>query len=242
VTADYFAGRAAETYDECCPEMFAPDVLGPTVELLAGLAGDGRALEFAIGTGRVAVALQQRGVPVSGIELSPDMAAQLRAKLDAADIDVVVGDMATTKVDGTFRLVYLVYNTAMNLTTQDEQVACFANAASHLEQGGSFVIEVMVPQLQRLPAGETLRPFLVGKDRVGFDEYDVVTQRLVSHHHVFSKDTVGTWSMPARYVWPSELDLMARLAGMTLQERWADWSRAPFTADSRSHVSVYRRD
>ena len=221
--------------------MFDPARLGPTVDFLAAYARGG-ALEFGIGTGRVALPLSARGVRVVGIDLSPDMVDQLRPKPGADAIDVVIGDFATTKVDGAFSLVYLVFNAIMNLTTQDEQVACFRNGAAHLQPGGHFVVEVIVPDLQRLPPGETVKPFLFTSTHVGIDEYDVVHQGLVSHHYFFADELVGSWSMPARYVWPAELDLMARLAGMTLQERWGSWTREPFTAGSRSHVSVYRLD
>jgi SAM-dependent methyltransferase len=209
------------------------------IDFLAGLAGEGPALELAIGTGRVAVPLAERGVPVTGIELSPDMAAQLARKPGADAIPVTLGDMTTTRVDGAFRLVYLVFNTINNLTTQDAQVACFENAAAHLEPGGCFVVEVGVPQLRLLPPGQTAVPFTVAEDRLGFDTYDVVTQEMWSHHH---RRADGGWqalAVPFRYVWPSELDLMARLAGLRLRERWAGWRREPFTAESRSHVSVW---
>jgi SAM-dependent methyltransferase len=178
---------------------------------------------------------------VHGIDLSPAMVARLRAKAGAGDISVTIGDFATTRVDGTFRLVYLVYNTIMNLTTQDEQVECFRNVAAHLEPGGSFVIEVGVPGLRRLPPGETVRAFAVSPTRLGFDEYDVAAQVLVSHHYWVNDGQLEVFSAPYRYVWPSELDLMARLAGMALRERWSDWTRAPFTSDSTTHVSVWEK-
>ena len=234
--------ETAQRYDTPGTGMFAPEVLGPTLDRLAELAGDGRALEFAIGTGRVAVPLAQRGVPVTGIELSGPMIEQLRTKADEAVIPVIAGDMATARAPGAYTLVYLVYNTISNLLTQDEQVACFRNAGEHLRPGGRFVVEVMVPQLQRLPPGETAHPFLVSPGRLGFDEYDVVTQRLVSHHYWVTAGDARALSMPFRYVWPAELDLMARLAGMALEDRWSDWERSPFTAASPSHVSVWRRD
>ena len=211
------------------------------VDFLAALAGDGGALELAIGTGRVALPLAERGVRVAGIELSPDMLAQLRVKPGADAIEVALGDMTTTRVDRSFRLVYLVFNTINNVTTQDAQVACFANAAAHLEPGGCFVIEVGVPDLQRLPPGQTAVPFTVRDDRLGFDTYDVVTQEMWSHHHWRDGDAWQALAMPFRYVWPSELDLMARLAGMRLRERWAGWRRELFAADSRSHVSVWEK-
>jgi SAM-dependent methyltransferase len=239
VKRDYFGPEVAARYDG--GRMFSDEVLGPTVEFLAALAGGGAALEFAIGTGRVALPLARRGVPVRGIDLSEAMVARLREKIDGEDVDATIGDIASTRVEGTFSLVYLVFNTIGNLTSQDDQVACFQNAAQHLGPGGCFVIEVGVPDLQRLPPGETVRPFDVSDDHLGFDEYDVANQGLVSHHF-WPED--GAWrgsSIPFRYVWPAELDLMARLAGLRLRERWADWDRTPFTSESRKHVSVWER-
>ena len=221
--------------------MFEPAAIDPVVNLLADLAGDGGALEFGVGTGRIAVPLGQRGVRVHGIDLSPAMVEQLRARRGADDIGVTVGDFATTRVAGTFRLVYLVRNTIMNLITQDEQVECFRNAAAHLEPGGCFVIEVVVPALQRLPPGETIRAFTVTPEHLGFDEYDVAAQGLVSHHYWVVEDQLEIFSSPFRYVWPSELDLMARLAGMTLRERWSGWGEEPFTSDSATHISVWEK-
>jgi SAM-dependent methyltransferase len=237
---DHFGEPVAARYDETSAEMFAPEAVDPAVDLLAGLAGDGAALELGIGTGRIALPLARRGVPVHGIDLSEAMVARLRAKPGAGDVGVTVGDFATTRVDGTFRLVYLVFNTIGNLTTQDAQVACFENAAAHLEPGGCFVIEVGVPALQRLPPGETVRPFELRPGKLGFDEYDVAGQGLISHHYAFGEDgRAEVTSMPFRYVWPSELDLMARIAGLRLRDRWAGWRREPFAADSERHVSVW---
>ena len=238
---NYFDERIAEGYDEASADMFDPAVVDPAVAFLADLAGGGRALELGIGTGRIALPLNQRGVHVHGIDLSPAMVARLKGKPGADDIGVTVGDFATTTVDGTFSVVYLVYNTIMNLTTQDEQVACFRNAAAHLEPGGCFVVEVGIPALQRLPPGETVRAFTVSATRLGFDEYDVVAQILVSHHYWVVDDKLEVFSAPFRYVWPAELDLMARLAGMTLRERWSSWKRDPFTSSSGSHVSVWEK-
>ncbi|MBA2327944.1 MAG: class I SAM-dependent methyltransferase [Actinobacteria bacterium] len=221
--------------------MFDPAVVDPAVSFLADLAGTGAALELGIGTGRLALPLSRRGVRVHGIELSPAMVAQLQAKPGADDIGVTIGDFATTRVSGAFRLAYLVYNTIENLTTQDEQVQCFQNVAAQLEPGGCFVIEVEVPALQRLPLGETVRAFHVSPTRLGFDEYDIAAQGLVSHHYQVGDNQLGVFSQPFRYVWPSELDLMARLAGMSLRERWSGWKREPFTSDSRSHVSVWEK-
>jgi SAM-dependent methyltransferase len=241
VPENYFDERIAKSYDTKWPELFEPAVVDPAVRFLAGLAGGGAALELGIGTGRLAIPLSRRGVRVQGIDLSPDMLAELRAKPGGDGIGVTVGDFATTRVDGTFRLAYLVRNTIMNLTTQDEQVACFGNVAAQLEPGGWFVIEVIVPQLQRLPPGETVRPITVTPAHLGFEEFEVATQIAWSHHYWVVDGRLETLSAPFRYVWPSELDLMARLAGMTLRERWADWHRAPFTSDSRSHVSVWEK-
>jgi SAM-dependent methyltransferase len=211
------------------------------VDFLAALAGDGAVLELAVGTGRVALPLADRGVSVSGIDRSPDMLAQLRAKPGAERISITEGDMATTRVDGRFHLVYLVYNTIENLTTQEAQVSCFENAAAHLAPGGCFVVEVGVPQLRRLPPGQSAVPFRVDDDRLGVDTYDVVTQEMWSHHHWRDQDGWHALAMPFRYVWPSELDLMARLAGLRLRERWAGWRREPFTAESGGHVSVWEK-
>jgi len=236
----YFDERVAATYDEDVADRSAPEVLDPTVAFLAALAGEGRALEFAIGTGRIALPLAARGVPVQGIEVSKAMAAQLAAKPGGEAIDITIGDIASTRVEGSFSLVYLVFNTIMNLTTQEAQVACFRNAAAHLEPGGCFVIEVMVPELRRLPPGETFHVF-GGADAWGIDEYDVADQGLVSHHLEVVDGTLERFSVPFRYVWPSELDLMGRLAGMTFRERWSSWTREPFTSESRQHVSVWER-
>jgi SAM-dependent methyltransferase len=239
--ANYFDAAIAETYDRDSPSMFDPAVLAATVDFLADLAGDGAALELGIGTGRLALPLSARGVPVQGIDLSPDMVAQLQAKPGAAAIGVTVGDFATAVVPGQFRLAYLVYNTIQNLTSQDDQVACFTNVARHLEAGGCFVIEVEVPPLRRLPPGQSALPFLVTPERVGFDTFDVARQRGVSHHYWVEPGRAGTFTVPYRYVWPAELDLMARIAGLRLRERWNGWRREPFTSESASHVSVWEK-
>jgi SAM-dependent methyltransferase len=238
---DYFGERVAERYDESSADMFEPAVVDPVVDFLADLAGHGGALELGIGTGRIALPLAQRGIRVHGIDLAGAMAAKLRAKPGAEEIGVTIGDFATTTVDGRFSLAYLVFNTINNLTTQDEQVACFRNVAAHIEPGGCFVIEVGIPALQRLPPGETVRAFHVSATRLGFDEYDVVSQGLISHHYSVVDGKLEVSSVPFRYVWPSELDLMARLAGMTLRERWSGWKREPFTSESTSHVSVWEK-
>ena len=237
----YFGEPIAARYDESSAEMFDPAVVDPVIDLLAELAGSGRALELGIGTGRIALPLVQRGVPVHGIELSKAMVARLRAKPVGEDIGVTIGDFATTTVDGTFSVAYLVFNTILNLTTQAAQVACFRNVAGHLEHGGCFVIEVGVPELQRLPPGETIRAFHVSKTRWGLDEYDVARQGLTSHHFEIVEGRLERVSIPFRYAWPSELDLMAQLAGMSLRERWSGWKREPFTSDSRKHVSVWEK-
>ena len=237
----YFDERVADRYDESEAEMFDPGVVDPAVDLLAELAGGGRVLEFGIGTGRIALPLAARGLDVHGMDMSRAMVERLRAKPAGEDIGVAIGDFARTTVDGSFSLVYLVFNTINNLTSQAAQVACFRNAAAHLEPGGAFVVEVGVPQLRRLPPGETVRAFAVSETRWGFDEFDVATQGLVSHHFEIVDGRVEHTSVPFRYVWPSELDLMAELAGMRLGDRWGGWRREPFTAESRSHVSVWEK-
>jgi len=246
VRHDYFGPSVAARYDEDDTGMFAPQVVDPAADFLAGLAseGDGKepsALELGIGTGRIALPLSRRGVLVHGVDLSEAMVAQLRAKPGAEHITTTIGDFATVRVGRMFPLVYLVYNTIGNLIAQDDQVECFRTAAAHLEPGGCFVIEVGVPDLRRLPPGQTVVPFTVAPGRLGFDEYDPVNQGLVSHHFWESDGRWENVSMPFRYVWPAELDLMARLAGMTLRERWADFTRDPFTADSPKHVSVWQK-
>jgi len=233
--------EAAESYDTPGTGMFAPDVLGPTVERLAELAGDGRALEFAIGTGRVAIPLSERGIPVTGIEMSPPMVAQLHKKADEAAIPVVLGDMVTAIAPGDYTLVYLVFNGISNLLTQAEQVACFRNAARHLSPGGRFVIELWVPELRKLPPGQQAMVWHSQPDYVGLDTYDVLLQQVVSHHfRIGEGQEAQLFRSPHRYIWPTELDLMAQLAGFELESRHADWARSDFTAESRSHVSVYR--
>jgi len=241
VPEDHFGTHVADRFDERYAHQADPSVVGPVVDFLADLAGDGDALELGVGTGRIALPLARRGVRVHGLDLSEAMVAKLRAKPDGDRIAVTIGDFATTRVDGTFAVAYLVVNTIMNLTTQEEQVACFRNVAAHLERGGCFVIEVMVPGLRRLPPGERLQPFDVSRTHVGVDEYDVARQGLVSHHYWIEDGEVEVLSPPFRYVWPSELDLMAQLAGMTLRERWGDWDREPFTSESDKHVSVWEK-
>ena len=241
---DYFAGRIAAEYAQRWPELFAPEVVNPAVQFLAARAGPGPALELGIGTGRLALPLREAGIDVHGIELSEDMVAQLRAQPGGSAIGVTVGDFASVAVTGSaasFTLAYLVRNTIMNLTTQERQVACFRNVAAHLVPGGCFVMEVIVPALRRLPPGETVLPFTVTARHVGVDEYDVATQGVVSHHYWPNGTEVETFAAPFRYVWPSELDLMARLAGMTLRERYEDWAGTAFTAESENHISVWEK-
>ena len=233
--------EAARRYDTPGTGMFAPEVLGPTVDRLAELADGGRALELAIGTGRVAVPLAERGVPVTGIELSRPMVDRLRTKVDEDTIPVVVGDMASERAPGEYTLVYLVFNTISNLLSQAEQVACFRNAARHLADGGRFVVELWVPELRKLPPGQEATVWRAEPGYIGLDTYDVLRQLVVSHHVHFGDDSAAqVFRSPHRYIWPAELDLMAQLAGFELESRHADWAAAEFTAESRSHVSVYR--
>jgi SAM-dependent methyltransferase len=232
----------AEAYDSTTAALFAPSVLDPMVDLLADLAGEGPALEFAIGTGRVALPLSARGVPVHGIELSPHMVERFRAKPESESVPVTIGDMTTARVPGSFVLVYLVYNTIMNVTTQEEQLQVFANAAAHLETGGCFVVEVIVPQLRRVPPGETGRVFTLEPDHVGIETFDdLVGQISWSHHWMEVEGQLVRHSAPYRYVWPSELELMARLAGLRLRDRWAGWNQEQFTSESRSQVAVFEK-
>jgi SAM-dependent methyltransferase len=237
----YFDERVAARYDEMYAYQAEPAAVDPIVGFVADLAGNGAALELGIGTGRIALPLAQRGVPVHGIELSKAMVERLRSKPGGEDIEVTIGDFATATVEGTFSVAYVVFNTIMNLTTQAAQVGCFRNVAAHLAPGGCFVVETMIPELQRLPAGETARVFHVSETRWGIDEYDVATQGLTSHHFEIVEGKLERSFFPGRYVWPSELDLMAQLAGMTLRERWADWNREPFTNESGKHVSIWEK-
>jgi SAM-dependent methyltransferase len=241
-SSDLWDDATAERYDESSAEMFAPDVLGPAVDFLADLAGDGPVLELAVGTGRVAIPLIERGLAVHGIELSPAMVRQLRRKADEHALPVTIGDMATTTVPGTFSLVALVWNSISNLRTQEEQVACFANAARHLRPGGRFVIELWVPPIRRLAPGQQVVPMGLDDHHLAFDTYDLVSQQCTSHHYWRQDD--GSMRYDAghfRYLWPAECDLMARLAGLELEARHAGWDRSPFTSDSESHVSVWRK-
>lgn len=236
----HFGEPVAARYDADESLMFEPGAVAPAVDLLARLAGQGPALEFGVGTGRLALPLADHGVPVHGIDLSRAMIRRLQAKTGGDAISVTVGDFAETRVPGTFSLVYLVFNTIMNLTSQSSQVACFRNAAAHLQPGGCFVIEVMVPELRHLPPGRTVVPYHASENEWGLDIYDVATQGMVSRHFEIRSGTVETSATPFRYVWPAELDLMAQLAGLELRDRWADWSCAPFTSDSPKHISVWQ--
>lgn len=235
----------AQQYETLWPEIFDPAVLDPAVDFLAELAGAGPVLELGLGTGRVAVPLRRRGVRVHGIELSRAMAARVHEDPDGSDIEVTIGDFATTSagpgVEDSFTLAYLVRNTITNLTTQAEQAACFRNVAAHLAHGGCFVIENYIPELRRLPPGETAHIFAATPAHVGFEEYDVATQIAHSHHYFVVDGELRTFATPHRYVWPAELDLMARLAGLTLRERWSGWHREPFTDESRGHISVWQK-
>lgn len=238
---DIWDAETARSYDTPGTGMFDPALLAATADRLAGLADGGRALEFAIGTGRVAIPLTERGVAVTGIELSMPMINQLRTKVDDETIPVIIGDMATASAPGEFSLVYLVFNTISNLLTQSEQVGCFRNAARHLVPGGRFVVELWVPELRKLPPGQQATVWQVEPGYIGLDTYDVLSQQVVSHHVRFDEGrTAQLTRSPHRYIWPAELDLMGQLAGFTLESRHADWNGAEFTADSRSHVSVYR--
>jgi len=241
MAGNYFDERGAAGYDAEHADMFASAVVDPAVSFLAGLAGEGRALELGIGTGRIALPLSQRGVRVHGIDLSAAMITRLEAKPGAAGIGVTIGDFATTRVGGLFRLAYLVFNAIMCLTTQAAQVACFRNVAAQLEPGGCFVIEVMVPALRKLPPGQTVVPFQVTATGWGYDVYDLTTQAITANYVHVTDGRAEHSAFPGRYVWPAELDLMAQLAGMTLRERWGGWARDPFTSDSTSHVSVWER-
>lgn len=239
---NHFGKDIAAGYDNSVRDRFAPDIIEPTVDILAELAGDGAALEFAVGTGRIALPLADRGVPVTGIELSDAMVEQLRAKKGSERIDVTMGDMASTRVEGNFRLVFLVFNTIGNVFTQDKQVDCFVNAAAHLESGGYFVIENGIHSLRDLPPGEDARVFAHANGYVGYNRYtDLVAQQAVSHHFIVDGKNGREIKTPFRYVHPSELDLMARLAGMSLTARWAGWDKSSFTGESKSHVSVWQK-
>jgi SAM-dependent methyltransferase len=241
VPQNIFTGRVAEGYDLGSPEMYEPSLLRATVDFLAVQARGGPALEFGIGTGRVALPLSERGVQVSGIDISEDMIDQLRGKPGSNSVETAVGDFATTLFPGEFSLVYVVFNSISNLLEQAEQVRAFRNAARHLGPAGRFVVELDVPDLRRFPPGSVALPFDVSPNHLGFDTLDVATQQGVSHHFYFAAGQIGRFDTPFRYTWPAELDLMAEMAGMKLCERWADWDGSPFTGDSRKHVSVWER-
>jgi SAM-dependent methyltransferase len=237
----HFDERIAARYDESAAHLFEPAAVDPVVDVLVELAGEGAALELGIGTGRIALPLARRGVPVHGIELSKAMVARMRAKPGGEDIGVTIGDFATARVDRSFSVAYVVANTIMNLTTQAAQVACFRNVAAHLQPGGCFVIDVVIPDLRRLPPGQTILAYDLSETRWSFDEYDVVAQGLTSNHFEIVDGRLERFSAPFRYAWPAELDLMAQLAGMRLRERWAGWRREPFTSESDKHVSVWEK-
>lgn len=242
MTAIVWGPDIAEVYDSVYAAKAGPSAVNPIVDLLASLARGGPVLEFAVGTGRVALPLSARGITVTGIELSPDMAERMRAKPDADAVPVTIGDMTTTQVPGPFTLVYLVANTIMNVTTQDEQLAVFGNAAAHLDPGGRFVVEVIVPQLRSVPPGEAGRVFTLEPDHVGIETFDdLVGQVAWSHHWMEVRGRLVRHSAPYRYVWPAELDLMARIGGFRLERRWAGWDQAPFTSDSKSQVAVFEK-
>jgi SAM-dependent methyltransferase len=241
-SSDLWDEDTAARYAERAAAMYAPEVLDPAVDFLARLAGDGPALEFAVGTGRVAIPLAARGVRVTGIDLSQAMLNELRRRIPEARLPVVVGDMATTRVDGRFSLVYVVWNSIGNVRTQAEQVEVFRNAARHLAPGGRFVIELWIPGIRRLPPGQTAVPFEVSDRHTGFDTYDLTTQQGTSHHYWREEDGAMSYSFSNfRYIWPAECDLMARLAGLELEQRLGGWDGRPFTSDSDSHVSVWRK-
>jgi SAM-dependent methyltransferase len=237
-----WGAELAEVYDKTYRAEFEPSALGPVIDMLAGLAQEGPVLEFAAGTGRVALPLSARGIPVRGLELSPHMAQRLRAKPGASAVPVTIGDMTNTRVPGSFSLVYLVANTIMNVTAQDGQLAVFVNAAAHLDPGGCFVLEVIVPQLRQVPPGQTARVFTFDPDHVGIETFDDPAAQIAwSHHWIDAGGRLVRHSAPYRYVWPSELDLMGRIAGFRLRDRWAGWDRAAFTSASQSHVTVYEK-
>jgi len=238
---NYFGKEVSERYDNNQDTYNNPSVVEPMVSFLAALTGNGSALELGIGTGRIALPLSQKGISVQGIDLSPDMVKQLQSKPGADSIGVTIGDFSATKVNGSFQLVFLVFNTITNLTTQGAQVECFRNAAAHLDTGGCFVIETFIPELRRLPHGETICPHQFSQSRFDFDEYNVATQELVSHHYRNVDGAFQGHSLPFRYVWPSELDLMAQISGMRLRERWSDWHRKPFNNESTAHISVWEK-
>lgn len=236
----YFGADIASSYDRI-HNSDGLEVERSIAKVLHELAFDGTALEFAIGTGRIAVSLHELGVSVKGIELSKAMAAQLQKKDHGASIDVTIGDMTNTFLDEEFSLVFLIYNTIDNLTSQDAQLACFKNAALHLKAGGRFVIETLVPPIQKIPFGETMLAYDRSDQHWGTDEFDVTTQNYTSHHLRLENGAYRELSIPFRYAWPSELDLMAKFAGLELESRWADWGKSDFTNISSRHVSVWRK-
>lgn len=235
----YFDQEVADRYDDPNWEMFAPHNVDPVVDFLVKQCRGGRALEFGIGTGRIALPLASRGIEVAGIDMSRAMVEQLRNNPGGDDIEVAIGDFSTTRVPGSFSVVYLVFNTIMNLTTQTAQVAAFRNAADHLQPGGRFVVEVSIPGLRMLPPGQSSVVFRSEESGWGIDEYDVAKQGMISHHLDIVDGQIRRFSVPFRYVWPGELDLMAEMAGMELMERHEGWGGEPFTSESEQHVSVW---
>ena len=237
----YFDERVAATYDEIHADLAGPEIVNSTVAFLVDLVGSGNALEFGIGTGRIALPLTDRGVIVHGIEMSRAMVAKLVEKPKGAEIPVTIGDFATAATGESYSIVFLLFNTIMNLTTQAAQVDCFRNAAAHLEPGGHFVVEVMVPQLRELSTSRRCHVFGVSEKKWGIDEYDTSTQSVITHHLKFTNGKIERSSVPFRYVWPGELDLMAQIAGMTLSGRWENWRKDAFTNESHSHISVWEK-
>ncbi len=238
---DYFSDPIAEKYDENLADFFLDAAIHPVLNILQELTGNGRALELGVGTGRLAIPLVARGVPVHGIEFSTAMVNRMLAKPGGDKVAITIGDFASTRVEGTFSMAYLVFNTIMNLTTQSEQVACFHNVSNHLIKGGFFVIEVGVPSLRSLPPGQNIYPFSITEKSFGFDMYNTVTQEMTSNYFTDVEGKAETAIIPFRYVWPSELDLMAEMAGMRLKHRWADWNRELFTSESKKHISIWEK-
>ncbi len=235
-TEETYGERIAEVYDQWY-SGFDP----AAIQVLSELAHGGRALELGIGTGRIAIPLQQRGVTVHGIDASPSMVANLRDKVGGEDIPVSMGNFAEVAVEGQFSLIYVVFNTFFALLTQDEQIHCFQNVAKHLDESGVFVIEAFVPDLARFIAGQSLRVTQIGGSEVQMDasEIELDKQLITAQHVVLTEAGTRLYPVKIRYAWPSEMDLMARLAHLQLKFRWADWGKSQFTAKSGNHISVY---
>ena len=236
-----YGDRIADVYDELYEDLASPALVAPMVDVLANLAGGGRALELGIGTGRIALPLAGRGVEVHGIDASAAMVDKMRRKPGGGRIPVTMADFADVDADGRFSLVYVVFNTFFALLTQDAQVRCFANVASRLSEGGVFLVEAFAPDLTRFERGQNIQAGVVETDRVSIDlsRHDAVAQTVESSHVHISEQGVRLYPVKLRYAWPSELDLMARVAGMRLRSRWGDWQGGPFTASSTNHVSAY---